>query len=397
MFGWELPPYNSGGLGVACYGLSKALNESNVDVLFVLPKKINVDADFKVLYADGSYTVTAISSLLSPYLTEKQYKMLRRDHGVLYGEDLYEEVELFAQRARFIVENEEFDIIHAHDWLSFRAGLLAKDLTGKPLVVHVHSTEYDRTGGMHLNEHVYNIEKEGMEKADKIITVSNFTKNIVKEHYGIDDSKIEVLHNRINSEDYENSGHDVDDEIFSIKKQGRKIVLFVGRITLQKGPDYFLKVAKSVLAYDPNILFVMAGSGDMQYQIMEDAAVMGISDKVLFTGFLRGKELSRVFKLADLFVMPSVSEPFSITTLESIIHDTPVLISKQSGVSEVLSHALKVDFWDIDEMTNKILSVVHYDTLKECLSQNGKEEVKHFTWDAAAKECINIYNKILNE
>lgn len=392
MFGWELPPHNSGGLGVACHGLSKALHNQNVDLLFVLPKKININSDYKILFADENNRAAVINSSLMPYISSEQYQKLKHDFS-LYGATLFDEVENFANKARSLIQSENFDVIHAHDWLSFKAGIIAKELTNKPLIVHVHSTEYDRTGGNYMNKHVYDIEKKGMERADKVIAVSKFTKKIIVDKYGIDERKIEVVHNRINADEYKDPAAE---EIFSIKKQNKKIVSFVGRITLQKGPEYFLKVAKRVLEFDKNVLFVMAGSGDMEHKMIEEAAVMGISDKVFFTGFLRGNDLEKVFRLSDLFVMPSVSEPFSIVTLESILHGTPVLISKQSGVSEVLSHALKVDFWDIDEMTDKILSVLHNDSLKSALKENGKKEVEGFSWDIAAQECVKLYSSLIN-
>lgn len=391
MFGWELPPFNSGGLGVACYGLSKALSK-NADILFVLPRKVDVSADFVKLLFANNIRVTTIDSPLKPYLTPSGYKLLAED-VTIYGSNLFEEVMRYAQEARKIAMQEEFDIIHAHDWLSFPAGVAAKEVSGKPLVVQLHSTEYDRCGGMNLNKGVYDIEKKGMELADRVIGVSNLTKKIIQEYYGIPASKVFTVHNRINADEY---SQEVEDRIFKIKKDGKKIVLFAGRITLQKGPDYFLLAAKKVLEYEKNVLFVMAGSGDMEYKIMRDAADMGISDKFIFTGFLRGKELSHIFKMADIFVMPSVSEPFGIAALESIVHGTPVILSKQSGVSEVVQNALKVDFWDTDEMANKILSILKHDSLHNTLRENGENEVKVFSWDTAAQECMNVYNTIIH-
>ena len=271
--------------------------------------------------------------------------------------------------------------------------MAAKEVSNKPLIVQLHSTEYDRCGGQNLNPHVYKIEKEGMNAADKIITVSNFTKNIVVDNYDIKPSKISVVHNRINADEYKND----TEEIFKVKKEGKKIVLFAGRITLQKGPEYFLKVAKRVLSFDQNVLFVMAGSGDMEHKMINEAAVLGISDKVLFTGFLRGTELQKVYRMADIFIMPSVSEPFGIAALESISNGTPVIISKQSGVSEIVNNALKVDFWDIDEMTNKIISVLSYPSLYHTLKENCQKEVSLFSWDFAANECMNLYRNLLNK
>lgn len=391
MFGWELPPFNSGGLGVACYGLSKALSKK-ADILFVLPRKVEVDADFLKLLFASNIKVTTIDSPLRPYITSAEYSRLEEDI-TLYGNNLFSEVKRYAMEARKIAMREDFDIIHAHDWLSFEAGMAAKEVSGKPLVVQLHSTEFDRCGGLNLNKTVFEIEKRGMQMADKVVGVSNMTKKIIEEQYEIPSEKVYAVHNRINADEYKNQAND---KIFQIKKDGKKIVLFAGRITLQKGPEYFLNVAKKILEFDKNILFIMAGSGDMEYQIMDEAAVMGISDKVLFTGFLRGEELAQIFKMADVFVMPSVSEPFGIAALESIVHGTPVIVSKQSGVSEIVQNALKVDFWDIDEMANKILSVLHFPALKDTLRENGSQEVGIFSWDMAANECMNLYTDLLN-
>lgn len=391
MFGWELPPFNSGGLGVACYGLSKALSK-NVDITFVMPRKVDVDASFLKLLFATNIKVTTIDSPLRPYMNARDYSRLEEDI-TMYGNDLYAEVKRYAMEARKIALQEEFDVIHAHDWLSFDAGIAAKEVTGKPLIVQLHSTEYDRCGGENLNQDVYDIEKHGMEVADKVIGVSNLTRRIIIDHYGIAPEKVFAVHNRINADEY---GSGVDERIFQLKNDGKKIVLFAGRITLQKGPEYFLTVAKKVLEYEQNVLFVMAGSGDMEFQMMRQAASLGISDKVLFTGFLRGEELAHIFKLADVFVMPSVSEPFGIAALESIIHGTPVIMSKQSGVSEIVQNALKVDFWDVDEMANKILSVISFPSLQNTLQLNGRNEVGSFSWDTVANETLNLYRTLVH-
>ncbi len=391
MFGWELPPFNSGGLGVACYGLSKALSK-NVDITFVLPRKVQVDASFLKLLFANNIKITVIDSSLRPYITPGEYARLEED-VTLYGNDLFSEVKRYALEARKIAEKEDFDIIHAHDWLSFEAGIAAKEVSGKPLVVQLHSTEYDRCGGQNLNQTVYDIEKRGMEFADRVVGVSNLTKRIIEQQYGISSNKVFAIHNRINADEY---SEPVNDRIYQLKMDGKKIVLYAGRITLQKGPEYFLQAAKKVLDFDENVLFVMAGSGDMEFQMMNTAASLGISDKIIFTGFLRGEELASIFKLADVFVMPSVSEPFGIAALESIIHGTPVIVSKQSGVSEIVQNALKVDFWDIDEMANKILSVISFHALKQTLNENGQQEVGAFSWDMAADQTLNLYRGLVH-
>lgn len=391
MFGWELPPQNSGGLGVACYGLAKKLAEKNTEIIFVLPRKTKSNSFFRIIPANIFYKKKIeVDSILSPYLTTESYRsVLSSEEHNLYGKGLFEEVKRYAKCGRKIALNEKFDVIHAHDWLSFGAGLVAKEATGKPLVVHVHATEFDRGGG-NINQEVYRLEKEGMEKADKVVAVSNYTKKIITDHYGIPAEKIEVVHNGIDFSEKKN----LPKKIHKLKERGKKIVLFVGRLTIQKGPDYFVKAAKRVCNFSGDFYFVISGSGDMEEQLMKEVARLGISDKVIFTGFLRGEELKKVYQEADLFVMPSVSEPFGLTPLESIINGTPVLLSKQSGVSEVLSHALKIDFWDVDDLAGKILSFLNYEPLSSCLIKHGREEVEKITWDAAANKCLSIYEKL---
>lgn len=394
MFGWEFPPHNSGGLGTACFGLTRALTARQIEVLFVLPKKVGVSAGFMpILFADERHVkFFEIETTLKPYVTSEGY-VRERDKVIsdIYGNTLMQEVKRYALRARDIAKKENFDVIHAHDWLSFLAGVEAKKISGKPLILHMHATEFDRTGGQGVNQDVYEIEKESMQYADGIIAVSNFTKEKIVQHYGVSPDKVQVVHNGIDECDYSN----IPDRLADLKKAGQKIVLFAGRITIQKGPEYFIRAAKRVLEVNKNVLFLVAGSGDMERQMMLEAASLGISDRVIFVGFLRGDDLSATYKIADLFVMPSVSEPFGITPLESIIAGAPVLISKQSGVAEVLTHALKTDFWDTEDMANKILGVVSHRSLKETLWGNSREEVKKINWDAASKKCIDYYEKII--
>jgi len=396
MFGWEFPPHNSGGLGTACYGLTKALTKKRADIIFVLPKKLEgVDESFlRITSPELPYKRTyTFDSPLGPYLTPKGYKCssdIFQEWGRFYGSDLFEEVFRYAAFGKFVAEKEDFDVIHAHDWLSFGAGVSAKRKTGKPLVAHVHATEFDRGGGNSIDERVYRIEKKGMEEADKVVAVSEFTKNIIVNNYGIPREKVEVVYNGVEA----SPGEDSSIDVHKLKEAGKKIVLFVGRLTLQKGPDHLISCAKRVCDHSDDIFFVISGSGDMEKKLMEKVAAMGISDRVIFTGFLRGEKLKRMYKMADLFVMPSVSEPFGITPLESLINGTPVLVSRQSGVSEVVTHALKVDFWDTEEMANKIISALSYESLCSCLRENGKKEVGKITWDKAAEKCLKIYEKI---
>lgn len=397
MFGWEFPPYNSGGLGVACQGLTRALVRNDMEIIFVLPKKISITPDFmKMLFADkaSSVIIKNVDTLLSPYMTvtsyEEEYLLLKSG---IYRGTLYEEVLRYAEVAKEIARKEKFDIIYTHDWLSFRAGIEAKKVSNKPHIAHIHATEFDRCGGDNVNEKIAIIEKEGLSEADCVVAVSKYTKNIIVNKYEIPEEKVSIVYNGIDGEDF--PGFDKkSDKLSKLKENGTKIVLFVGRLTLQKGLDYFLKAAQKSLQYNQNIMFVIAGSGDMERQIIRQVSEMGISDKVLFMGFVRGKDLQDVYKIADLYIMPSVSEPFGITALEAMLHKAPVMVSKQSGVSEVTNHVLKVNFWDVEEMSNKILSVVNNDVLREQLSQNGFKEVKSLTWDASAKQCIEVFSKI---
>lgn len=416
MFGWEFPPHNSGGLGVACEGLVKGLMQQGVSVTFVLPKRLNhspLKTDhLKMVFADScedpifkNLKIREIDSPLSPYMTSAAYQKLVEeerirlklsDENMYYSSDLYGEVLRYAALARKIALSEDFDVIHAHDWLSFPAGLAAKAMTGKPLVVHVHATEFDRSGGASAYGRVYDIEKKGITEADAVISVSNFTKQKLIEHYEADPAKIHVVHNAVEYKELMTHGT-LEEKIAGIKAMGKKIVLFVGRITLQKGPDYFLRAAARTIEHYPDVVFVVAGSGDMEAKMIEESAALGIADKVVFAGFLRGKELSRAYRMADLYILPSVSEPFGITPLESMAHETPVLVSKQSGVSEVISHALKVDFWDVDEMANKIIAVLRHPELYQTLRDNGFEEIKKFSWKNAASKCVSVYSKVFNK
>lgn len=392
MFGWEFPPYNSGGLGTACLGLTKALIKNGVGIVFVLPKKMNIRAGFmKMVFGDCD--CVAIDSPLTPYITSSVYS---KEFGgaVIYGANLFQEVARYGEQAARIAKQEKFDVIHAHDWLTILAGLRAREVSGKPLVVHVHATEFDRTGGNGLNQCVYEIERRGVMEADRVVAVSGFTKNILVNHYGVSPDKVEVVHNGVDADDYQDE-ISISDKLTGLKSAGYKIVLFVGRITIQKGPDYFLRAAKKALEFDNKLIFIMGGSGDMERQMIEEAASLGIADRVLFTGFLRGSERIAMFKEADLFVMPSISEPFGLLPLEVLLFGTPVLISKQSGVSEVLTHALKVDFWDIDETVNMILAVVNNNVLQRQLGDEGQKEARGRDWLRAAKSCINIYNYLI--
>ncbi len=388
MFGWEFPPKNTGGLGTACYGLTKGLANNGVSVTLVLPYDVSGgENDFVRIVSTGNLKVKGVKSILAPYLDYKEYNNINRKKGSgqIYGSNLFDEVDRYSEVASDIAKDEVFDVIHCHDWMTFMAGMKVKAFSGKPLVVHVHSTEFDRTGGNGVNQHVYDIERAGIHAADCVIAVSNYTKGIIVRHYGINPEKVHVVHNAVEQDGY--SG----DRWHEIKKDN-KIVLFLGRVTLQKGPDYFIYAAKKALEFDSKIMFVIAGNGDMMGQIIEKAAELGIADKIVFTGFVSGKDVDRLYRMADLYVMPSVSEPFGITTLESIKNGTPVLISKQSGVSEVVNHCLKADFWDIDQIVNKMISALRYESLHDCLVENSVPEVARLRWDDSARRCMMVYN-----
>jgi glycosyltransferase involved in cell wall biosynthesis len=397
MLGWEFPPVYSGGLGTACYGLTKGLSHHNVQVTFVMPTGPgNIQGEYvKLLVADkllkDNIKIKQIESLLVPYLTSKAYEadyalLMKKDGaaGVLYGRNMFDEVYRYSERVKMVAMVEDFDIIHAHDWMTYQAGIKAKNISGKPLVLHIHATEFDRTGGNNLNQYVYDVERQGFHEADRILAVSNYTKNMVVRHYGIPPEKVTVVHNAVEFKEQPD---------YHIDKQ-EKLVLFLGRITLQKGPDYFIDAAKKVLDEDPSIKFMFVGSGDMELRMIEKAAQMGISKNVLFAGFLTGDDVNKVYHMADVYVMPSVSEPFGITPLEAMKSGTPVIISKQSGVSEVINHVLKVDFWDVDDIASKILAVIHYRTLNNELKHHGSIEVKKFNWDVPAEKCLRVYEEL---
>ena len=399
MFGWEFPPLVSGGLGTACYGLTKELSNEGINITFVMPNAPpGLKSHVKIRSANNDKMNVSkeikISTTLRPYMSATTYSetfgtnFFKNKMSALYGQNLYDEVHRYAREAGSIAREEKFDIIHAHDWLTYKAGIHAKLVSGKPLVVHVHATEFDRTGG-NCNQYVYDIEREGMHFADHIIAVSEYTKNTICTHYGIDADKISVVHNGVQpvydySEFYENPF------------QNKKVVLFLGRLTMQKGPEYFLQAAERVSRVDPDAVFVVAGDGDKIHHSMELASRLGISDKVFFSGFLTGSDINRAYKMAHVYVMPSVSEPFGITALEAAANGTPVIVSKQSGVSEVMKHSLKTDFWDTEKMASYISGILRYPSLKNSLGVNGKSEVATIDWKSASKKTINVYNRLLS-
>jgi len=504
MLGWEFPPFITGGLGTACYGLTRAMSRLGTEVTFVLPRRIDpsyashvrlvspgeprpedaagvpaaapvrvepvmlspgdwesstaaagmfasgaetsllsaADAPLSILGALGTalrapgglasvYRTGGLDARLSRFIhSAAQRRYLRHDLLAMDAETLAREIALYealpeagppmwsgdaaagaasslssrspsaidydgdllgqAERyARFctsISKGLDFDLIHAHDWLTYPAGLAVARLTGKPLVVHIHSTEFDRSGE-HVNQPVYNIERRGMHGAVRVVSVSMLTKNLCVNRYGVSPDKIDVVYN----------GVELDPRHAGIDgiQTGDRIVLYFGRITMQKGPEYFIQAAKRVLEVMKDVKFVVAGSGDQAQRMIAMAAELGIGSKVLFTGFLRGKDIQRVFSMADLYVMPSVSEPFGIAPLEAMSHRVPVIISRTSGVSEILVNVLKCDFWDVDDMANKIVAVLRYPPLQNTLRDHGYFEVRGITWEGAARKCQATYERAI--
>jgi glycogen(starch) synthase len=420
MFGWEFPPHISGGLGTASFGLTKGLYDNGVDIIFVVPKaygdedqsaiRIVNASDVRLPYEDQEFRkmlekieYLEIESSIIPYVnpdvtlsSEEVEKLEKSDSNVFseyyqfsgkYGKNLLEEVSRYSLIGSILGKEKDFDLIHAHDWLCYPAGVAAKMSSGKPLVVHMHATEFDRSGE-NVNPEVYGIERYGMENADIVIAVSNMTRSIVIEKYGIDPDKVITVHNAV---DFPSQPGELD-----IKKNvDEKIITFLGRITFQKGPEYFVEVAKKLLDRDDKMRFVMAGSGDLMENIIKHAARLKITDRFHFTGFLKGPDIRKLFAISDVFVMPSISEPFGIVPLEAMQSNVPVVISKQSGVAEVLEHAIKVDFWDVDGMADAIYGLCHYDKLSTMFKKYGKEEVMNLKWINSAKEVKKIYEDLI--
>lgn len=393
MFGWEFPPFNSGGLGTACLGLTKALSRKGHEVTFVLPRRLDLHVDYMdmVFADDPRMRVKAVNSLLAGYVTDSRYRVLMDalppELAKLYGQDLYEETSRYAEKARELAKTIDHDVIHAHDWLSFPAGMAAAAASGKPLVSHVHATEFDRTANGEVNRYVYDIERAGMHAASRVVSVSNYTKGTVVRHYGVAERKISVVHNGVDPRDA---------TLFPKSKLAEhyRIVLFLGRLTVQKGPDWFLRTAKLVLETDKDVLFVVAGAGDMERQVIQEAAALGIAENVIFTGFRRGADVDRLYQMADLYVLPSVSEPFGITALEAVQQGTPVIVSAQSGVKEVLPDALQVDFWDTQKTADLILGTLFRREHARELAARQALSLPHVTWDAAAEKLGALYQDL---
>ncbi len=429
MFGWEFPPHIAGGLGTACYGMTRGLARNDVEVIFVMPhasgdedqrfvKVVNA-SDVEALYGDVAsgaddivkkMTFIHIDSNMVPYISPEEYATYHEEFmktgrkvwetgdvwkqrytfSGKYGANLMEEVARYAVVAAQVAKELEgqFDVIHAHDWLTYYAGIAAKRVSGKPLVVHMHATEFDRSGE-NINTQTYAIERAGMHAADRVIAVSNLTRNIVINKYGVPADRVVTVHNAVRFAE--------KDETLPERGVEDKIVTFLGRITYQKGPDYFVEAAAKVLKRVPNVRFVMAGSGDMMNHVIRRVARLGIADRFHFTGFLRGDDVHKMFQLSDVYVMPSVSEPFGISPLEAMRSNVPVIISKQSGVAEVLDYAVKVDYWDVDAMADAIYGLITYPSLNKMFAEKGLEEVTHLKWNNAAAKIKAVYQAAIDD
>ena len=424
MFGWEFPPHIAGGLGTACKGIVEGLAHNGVETLFVMPSASG-DEDQScttiinasdVAVMNVSETVDEfldkvkfihVDSNIVPYVDPEEYfeaieKMKREQKTETtvgfgqkfkfsgkYGANLLEEVSRYAQVGGTIAlqHKDEFDVIHAHDWLTYLAGIAAKELTGKPLVVHVHATSFDRGTDDMVDTRVFAIEKRGMEAADRVVTVSDLTRGIVINKYGIDPAKVVTVHNAVDFSGREN---------LEIERGVRdKVVTFLGRITFQKGPEYFIEAAAKVLKRTKNVRFVMAGSGDMMNRAIRQVARLGISDRFHFTGFLRGADVQKMFALSDVYIMPSVSEPFGISPLEAMRSNVPSIISHQSGAAEVLKYALKVDFWDVDAMADDIYALLQYPALADFATRQGFDEVNRLKWNGACAKLKKVYESVV--
>jgi glycogen synthase len=419
MYGWEFPPDISGGLGMACFGIVNELAKKGIPIALVLPKKMENITENNRISIIGCDTVKAtctnlkieqlgfsidtheVETLLHPYMTESSYDQTLinfgyrcHEHGLTqngarftgkYGPDLLSEVFRYAGIAGTLAAKIPHDLIHAHDWLTGLAGIEAARCSHKPFIFQAHALEYDRSGER-VNKTVLAIEKYIMEAADKIVAVSQYTKNIIINRYGINSDKIEVVHN---------GTYFADHEAVKPAKRNHQLVLFVGRITYQKGPWHFIEVARKILAKRPDIHFIIVGTGDQLKEMIERVAELKIGKNIHFAGFLPHEKVQELYQLADVYVMPSVSEPFGLTCLEALANNIPVVISKQSGVAEVLNHVLKTDFWDSDEMANRIMALLNYRTLREESLKQTTPEIRGLTWELTAEKLIKIYERMM--
>jgi len=390
MLAFELPPHNSGGLGVACLGMTKALVKKGFNITFMLPKKlVYPHTHMKIIFSDD-FDNTSNCSTSSIYSNQKQQNLYTRGYMLEYLNPTFDaQIENFTQSMVEASKKQDFSIIHVHDWMTFEAGIKIKELTDKPLIVHIHSTELDRSPEFAMDIRKYEIEKKGMHFADAVVVVSNYTKRIVNKYYNVPLNKIVVMYNAA----------DVDLSYKSLYpvNLNNPLVVFLGRITHQKGPYFLLEAAKKTIKKDPKAIFVIVGNGDMYESMIEKACNYGLTGNIIFTNFLRGVFRDSLLKRADVFVMPSLSEPFGIVALEAAYFDTPIIVSKQSGVGEVLRSSIKVDFWDTDLLSKKIYELLRKRHLRKSLVDKHKRELKNITWETTTESLAYLYKKLMSK
>lgn len=406
MLGWELPPHNSGGLGVACFQMAKALADEGADIDFVLPYRAEHPAADKFMHVEAATDLPPAVDKEGNYIAMGAYSGTcaicgRRNcqHVRAYGKGLTAATHQYADRVENMVRRRHAhpDIIHAHDWLTMEAGARAKSATGSPLVVHVHATEFDRAGGHNGNPLIHDIEYFGLQAADRIFAVSQITKDIIVRNYGIPADKVEVVHNSIDPNELSRVTVQTDNYAYLRKMQslGYKIVANIGRLTVQKGLSYLVEAAALAISKNPKLIFVISGSGELRNQLIELAADLGISDHVIFTGFIRGARFRELYEIADMFVMPSISEPFGLTPLEAAYYDTAILLSKTCGVGEVLNNVMRFDYWDTRKLADQIVGISLSPALHQTLVKNVKQEYLRCNWGDVARKILHQYDRVI--
>jgi glycogen(starch) synthase len=397
MLGWELPPHNSGGLGVACYHMSKALAIEGATIDFVVPYATpHSDIEFMKIHAATALDPLHRYGMMGAYDSKDVYL---QDLGAIKDGELHGirgVQKKYIEYVDGLVQDQAPDAIHAHDWLTMEAGMRAKEITGAPLIVHVHATEFDRSGETYGNPIVHEIEYQGLMMADRIIAVSNITKSIIVQRYGIPADKVDVIHNAIDTASLGNYSYDQATYKYleALKAEGFTVVATVTRFTIQKGLVHFIKAAARACEKYHKLVFLLAGDGEQRDELIRLSTELGIADKVFFTGFVRGKQWRDAYNVADIFVMSSVSEPFGLTALEAAHHDTALIITKQSGVGEVLHNIFKYDFWDTDVLADQMIGIATSQALAQNLKDNVKHEYAKLSWGDVAKQCIELYGKL---
>lgn len=385
MLGWELPPHNSGGLGVACYQLSKALASYGVQINFVLPatQQAHPGVDFMNVHQ------------VQPTTEEHRevYKLSYANKDISAIQEIQADYKRYIEQ--YIKKNGTPHVIHAHDWLTLDAGVHAKNISGAPLVAHVHATEFDRSGGGHGNPFIHEVEQHGLFMADRIIAVSDYTRRLVSRTYHIPLEKIDVVHNSYSLDDLTQAERISYKYLDMLHEEGVSIIAVIGRLTLQKGLMQFLDAAAKAHSRYDRLAFVVAGSGEQRDELIARAAELGISEQVTFTGFVRGAAWRQLYEIADMFVMSSISEPFGITALEAAAHGTPVIMTKQSGAAEVLTHSLRYDYWDTGRLADLMVNVASSRGLQTTLAESAYTQVNGLSWEMMAERCINTYQNAM--